>query len=140
MADKKVVSVVEVVAKKLPKNMPIKVTPVDAVSAISDLLSAYKENEITKREIAAINAKKEIMITDIKERYKFYRFVFENVFDERRQHMDKCFEIIDKGISDNNENLVSMGLENLSKVVSSSPIAEAMALKNYIERGNKIEL
>lgn len=140
MAYKKVIDVVEVVSKKLPKNTPIKISPIDAVSAISDLISAYKENEITKREIAAINAKKEIMITDIKERYEFYRYVFNSVFDERRLHMNKCFEIIDKGISDNNENLVSMGLENLSRVVSSSPIAEAMALKNYIESGNKIEL
>ena len=54
--------------------------------------------------------------------------------------MEKCFEIIDKGIKENNENYVSMGLENLSKVVSSSPIADAMALKNFVESGGRIEL
>lgn len=140
MADKKVINVINKVSKKIPKDMLNKIPPVEAVAAISNLLSAYKESEITKREIAAINAKKEIIITDIKNRYDFYRDVFDKVFKERRQHMNKCFEIIDKGISDNNENLVSTGLENLSKVVSSSPIAEAMALKNYIESGNKIEL
>lgn len=140
MADKKVINVINEVSKKIPKDMLNKIPPAEAVAAISNLLSAYKESEITKREIAAINAKKEIIITDIKNRYDFYRDVFDKVFKERRQHMNKCFEIIDKGIGDNNENLVSTGLENLSKVVSSSPIAEAMALKNYIESGNKIEL
>ena len=130
--------VVKEVAKKLPKN--INVSPIQAIEAIKMVLEAHKENEITKRQIAEINAKKEVLITEIKERYDFYRYIFDNVFNERREAMNKYFEIIDKGIADNNENLVSMGLENLSKVVSSSPIAEAIKLKNLIENGGKIEL
>ena len=130
--------VVKEVAKKLPKN--INVSPIQAIEAIKMVLEAHKENEITKRQIAEINAKKEVLITEIKERYGFYKYIFDNVFKERREAMNKHFEIIDKGIADNNENLVSKGLEELSKVVSSSPIAEAIKLKNLIENGGKVEL
>ena len=137
MLDSKVVAKV---AKKIPKKTPIPVDPLQVAGAISDILEAYKENQRTKVEIAAIDAKKEVLIEDIKQRYAFYKFVFDNVFSERRKHMEKCFEIIDKGIKENNENYVSMGLENLSKVVSSSPIADAMALKNFVESGGRIEL
>ena len=137
MLDSKVVAKV---AKKIPKKTPIPIEPLQAAGTISDILEAYKENQRTKVEISAIDAKKEVLIEDIKQRYAFYKFVFDNVFSERRKHMEKCFEIIDKGIKENNENYVSMGLENLSKVVSSSPIAEAMALKNFVESGGKIEL
>lgn len=137
MLDSKVVTKV---AKKIPQKTPIPIDPLQAVGAISDILEAYKENQRAKIEIAAINAKKEVLIEDIKQRYDFYKYVFDNVFSERRKHMEKCFEIIDKGIKENNENYVSVGLENLSKVVSSSPIADAIALKNYVESGGKIEL
>ncbi|MGX3044221.1 hypothetical protein [Helicobacter sp. T3_23-1056] len=130
--------VVKEIAKKLPAKATM--TALQATEAIKMVLEAHKENEITKRQIAEINAKKEVLITEIKERYDFYRYIFDNVFSERREVMNKQFEIIDKGIADNNEKLVSMGLENLSKVVSSSPIAEAIKLKNLIENGGKIEL
>ena len=115
-------------------------TALQATEAIKMVLEAHKENEITKRQIAEINAKKEVLITEIKERYGFYKYIFDNVFKERREAMNKHFEIIDKGIADNNENLVSKGLEELSKVVSSSHVAEAIKLKNLIENGGKVEL
>lgn len=134
--NKKNVTKLAKMASKIPQN----IDPMIAFEAIKMVAEAYKENEITKREIAVIDAKKEILITKITKEYDLYKNIFENVFAERKEIIKKSFEIIDKGIEENNENYVSMGLKNLAEVVASNPIENFAEFKNCIENGVKIEL
>jgi len=111
--------------KKLPSNIPVP----DVTKVFGLLMEYKKENEQTKREIARLDAIKEVMITEITRKYDFYENLFKMVFDERKTAINKFFEVIDKGIKENNNELVLSGLSNLSNVVASSPFANISELK-----------
>jgi hypothetical protein len=122
--------------KKIPDFIPI-----PDVTKVFDLFMEFKrENEQTKREIARLDAIKEVMITEITKKYDFYEKLFKAVFGERKIAIDKFFEIIDKGIKENNNELVLAGLSNLSTVVASSPFANISELKAIIESNKMIEM
>jgi hypothetical protein len=124
------------VASKIPNNMPVP----DITKVFTMLMEFKKENEATKRDIARLDAMKEVMITEITKKYDFYEKLFNNVFDERRIAIQKFFEIIDNGIKQNDKDLVLSGLSNLSNVVASSPFANIGELKNLIESNGQIEM
>jgi hypothetical protein len=121
---------------KLPDNMPIP----DVTKALSLFLEYKKENEMTKREIARYDAIKEVMITEITRKYDFYEKLFTAIFDERKTTINKFFEVIDKGIKEDNNELVLAGLSNLSNVVASSPFANIGELRKMIESNKMIEM
>jgi hypothetical protein len=121
---------------KIPNNLPVP----DVTKAFTLFLEYKKENETTKREIARYDAMKEVMIAEITRKYDFYENLFAAVFSERKSAIDKYFEIIDKGIKENNNELVLAGLSNLSNVVASSPFANIGELKNLIEANKMIEM
>lgn len=139
MNKNEVIPIIVKYTKKLPKN-GIPMNPLAVQNCLAEVVSAFRENNVVKRDIAEIDAKKEVLLKDVEERYSFYRYVFENVFSERRMAIDKYFEIIDKGIAEDNENLVLAGLQNLSKVVSSSPIGDALALQTQIATKGYLDL
>lgn len=124
------------VLTKIPDNMPVP----DVTKVFTLFLEYKKENEMTKREIARYDAMKEVMITEITRKYDFYEKLFMTVFSERKSTIGKYFEIIDKGIKENNNELVLAGLSNLSNVVASSPFANIGELKNLIESNKMIEI
>jgi hypothetical protein len=124
------------VLTKIPDNMPLP----DVTKVFTLFLEYKKENEMTKREIARYDAMKEVMITEITRKYDFYEKLFMTVFSERKSTIGKYFEIIDKGIKENNNELVLAGLSNLSNVVASSPFANIGELKNLIESNKMIEI
>jgi hypothetical protein len=121
---------------KIPNNLPVP----DVTKAFTLFLEYKKENETTKREIARYEAMKEVMLAEITRKYDFYEKLFAAVFSERKTAIDKYFEIIDKGIKENNNELVMAGLSNLSNVVASSPFANIGELKNLIEANKMIEM
>ena len=112
----------------------------DALDFFNKLAEAYREGKITQREIAKIDAQKEVLIQLITEKYNLYHSVFNRIFDERKQGIDKSFEIIDKGIKDKDKDMISMGLGSLSKIVSSSPFANIQELSRLLESGETIEI
>jgi hypothetical protein len=89
----------------------------------SKLTDAYKEHKIMEREMTRIQAQKEVLITEIEKRYELYHKVFDYIFDERKVSITKSFEIIDKGLREGDKELVGIGMQGLSKIVSSSPFA-----------------
>ena len=96
-------------------------------------LDSRKETEITKRELHKIDSMKEVMIQEITGKYKFYEFFFDKVFSERREAIRKDFDIIDKGMKENNRDLVSSGVAGLSQIVSTSPFTDMEKLKRLID-------
>lgn len=112
----------------------------DVLDFMKQLTEAYKESNITKREIEKIHATKEIVLTQIEKKYDLYHKVFDKIFDERKEAIDKSFTIIDKGLKEGDKELISMGLQNLSKVVSTSPFGDLNQLSNLLENNNTIEI
>jgi len=126
----------KVIDSKIVENMPTG----DALKFFNSLAEAYKEDQITKRELAKVEATKKVLLTEIKEKYAFYREVFDKIFQERKTIIEKNFELIDKGIQSNNNEIILKGIEALNQVVSSSPFANIGALKNALENNKQIEI
>lgn len=112
----------------------------NTLSFFEKLTDAYKEHQINMRHIAELEAKKEYLIKEMENKYELYHKVFDNIFDERRMAIGKSFEIIDKGLKDNDKELISMGLKSLSTIVSSSPFGDLGKLSNMIENNQVIDI
>lgn len=122
-------------SKKIPD-----VPAPDITSAFKMFMDYKKEAEITKREIKRLDNAKEVLLAEIEKKYDLYYRIFATVFLERRQVIDKCFEIIDKGIKENDREYISVGLSNLSNLVASSPFSNIGELTKLIESGAQIDL
>ena len=96
-------------------------------------LDSRKETEITKRELHKLDSIKDVMIQEITGKYKFYEFFFDKIFSERRDAIRKDFEIIDKGMKENNRDLINSGVAGLSQIVSASPFTDMERLKRLID-------
>lgn len=114
--------------------------PVDGIAVLKQIAEAWSETLKTGKEIAEINAKKEIVIEDIKQRYATYNNLFAYIFSERDKVISKNFEIIDKGIAENNDALISMGLNELYKVITTSPFMNFNDFKKQLNSGDSFEL
>ncbi|MCL6444441.1 MAG: hypothetical protein K6T83_13480 [Alicyclobacillus sp.] len=112
----------------------------DVLDFFSRLTDAYREHQVTKRDIARIEAQKDIVLTAIQKRYDAFYFVFNKIFEERRESIHKIFEVIDRGMKENDRELLSMGLKNLSTIVSSSPFSDIQQLSKTLEDGKIIEI
>ncbi|MFC7371108.1 hypothetical protein ACFQPF_05415 [Fictibacillus iocasae] len=112
----------------------------DVLSFVEKLAEAYKEHKMTERELARIEATRDILMTEMAKKYELYHKVFDQIFEERRIAVGKTFAIIDKGLADGNKELVSMGLNSLSTIVSTSPFADFKQLSGLLEGGGVIEI
>ena len=70
---KKALEKIDKVADVMPK--------AEVLEFFCKLTEAYKEHQITKREIARIEAQKEIILTQIQKKYDAFYFVFNNIFE-----------------------------------------------------------
>ncbi|MFY1832167.1 hypothetical protein ACN47A_40075 [Myxococcus fulvus] len=112
----------------------------DVARFFSQVLEVRKEQLVTERELAKVNAVREVALTEITRKYDLLHKVFERVFEERRDAINKHFEIIDKGIKSNDRELILGGLKGLGDVVASSPFANAAELGRLLEAGGRIEI
>ena len=120
---------------KTTNNLPINPTQI-----ICEITNVFRESLKTAEEIAEINAKKEVLIEDIKQRYATYNNAFAYIFSEREKVIAKHFEVIDKGIKENNDALIISGLNELSKFAMSSPFMQLGDFKKQLESGEPFEL
>jgi hypothetical protein len=67
----------------------------DLIKFIKILGEAYKENQITEREIARLQMQRDVLLTEIRRKYDLYEKVYEHIFTERKMAIQKSFEIID---------------------------------------------
>lgn len=125
--------------KKIEKVKEV-IPAADALDFFEKLTDAYTENQVTEREIAIVEAQKEILLQDMEKKYDLYYEIFDRVFDERKSAINKSFDIIDKGLDEGDNDLISMGLKSLSKVVSSSPFGDIQKLSSMLEGNKTIEI
>jgi len=120
----------------LTKHIPLP----DITKFFTQLTEAYKEQKLTEREVAKINAQKEIILAEITARHETYRLIFDRIFAERKEVIDRLFDTIDHAVVAQDTQLVLGSLEGLSRIVSSSPFKNAGELSRLLESGNAIEI
>jgi len=108
--------------------------PAEDIRRLFEMLAdSRKESEITRREIKKYESMKDVMIQEITGKYKFYEFFFSRIFAERGEAIKKDFEIIDRGMKENDRDLISTGVSGLSQVVAASPFTDMEKLRKMIE-------
>ena len=112
----------------------------DVLSFFNNLVEAFREDRQTQREIADIDARRQVLIAEISSRYNFYQGVFDKVFAERKDAVDRQFDFVERGIQANNRELIVHGLQGISAIVSSSPFANIQELAKLMESGRQIEI
>ncbi|QBP41980.1 hypothetical protein [Paenisporosarcina antarctica] len=123
---------IQEVVKILPKQ--------DILSFFKVVGEAYREHQVTEREIAQIQMQREIALREIELKYDLYRSIFEHIFRERRDAIDKTFELIDKGMNENNQELIASGMHHLSSIVRTSPFNDIDQLRTSLESNSVIEI
>lgn len=121
-------------------NLPDTVSINEAREVFTCAMNFFREAEITKRETARYDAAVRIMETEIRHKYRLWQRVFTEVFAERRMSIQKTFEVIDKGMAQNDKELINMGLMGLSTIVSSSPFANIDKMITAINSGQQITI
>ena len=101
------------------------------------LVECKKESEVSRREMKKYDSMKEVMIREITGKYSFYEFLFSKIFAERQEVIKKDFEIIDKGMKQNNRDMIATGVSGLSQVVASSPVTELEKLRHMLGPGQE---
>jgi hypothetical protein len=112
----------------------------DVLSFFNNLVEAFREDRQTQREIADIDARRQVLIAEISRRYDFYQGVFDKVFAERKDAVDRQFDLVERDIQANNRELIVHGLQGISAIVSSSPFANVQELAKLMESGRQIEI
>ena len=125
---------------KQNKALDIVTNTTDPTSFFKNLIEVYKEGKKTDFEIEQLRLKKELLLTEMEKRHELYNKIFTEIFVERRMAIQKYFEIIDKGLAENNRELISIGLSHLSQVVTTSPFSDINALSKKLENNEIIEI
>ena len=107
--------------------------PAEEIPRLFEMLrDCRKESEITQREIKKYDTMKEVMLREITGKYAFYEFLFSKIFAERAEAIKKDFEIIDRGMKQNNRDLIATGVSGLSQIVAASPVMDMEKLRRML--------
>jgi hypothetical protein len=112
----------------------------DVLAFFDNLVSAFREEQQTQRDLAEIGAKRDLLIAEVTRRYELYQSVFDSIFAERKDTVDKHFELVERGIATNNKELIVHGLQGISTIVASSPFANIQELSKLMESGQRVEI
>ena len=104
------------------------------------MIDIESENKKIDLEIEEIKVKKEVLLKEMELKYQLYNKIFYEIFSERRISINKSFEIIDKGIAEQDREIISLGLSTLSEIVTTSPFLDFQSLSNALENKEKIEI
>lgn len=112
----------------------------DVLAFFKALNEARKEEAASRIELAKVRAAREIALTNIYAKHDLYRMVFDRLFKDRRDAIEKTFEIIDKGIASNDQDLILGALRGLSQIVAASPFSDLDMLAQALEGGGRIQI
>ena len=120
--------------------LPSTVTIGEVTEVFSQVINFFRECEITKRETARYDAMVKVLTTEINRKYDLWEKVFTEVFKERRAGILKTFQIIDKGMEENDKQMINMGLMGLSQIVATSPFSDFDKVFTAINDGKEINI
>ena len=122
------------------KALDIVTNSTGSTSFFKTLIEVYKEGKKTDLEIEQLRLKKEVLLKEMEQRHDLYNKIFTEIFVERRMAIQKYFEIIDRGLAENNRELINMVLFHLSQIVTTSPFFDINSLSKKLESNEIIEI
>jgi len=122
------------ISKTLSITRQLKITPLQAFEGIKTVVDVISKNqkvireETTKRHnIAAI---KEFEIEKIQVQKEVLKDYFEKIFAERKMIFENLFDKLDKGIENNNLELIQLSLSSIVEIAKDSPLNQVEKLRN----------
>jgi hypothetical protein len=112
----------------------------DVTAFMQAIMDARRDETHSRTELEKVRAAREVALTQIQRKHELYRQVFDRIFDERRDAIAKHFEIIDRGIASNNQELILGALKGLGQIVATSPFSDLKILADALEGGARIEI
>lgn len=110
----------------------IKPSPAQAFEGLKMLVNAKKENhnitETEKTKRANIAARKDVEIENIRAQKDVLKTYLEGIFSERRYMIEEMFDKLDKGIENNNLELIQISMSSIVAIAKESPLKQVEAL------------
>jgi len=109
-----------------------KPSPTQALDGLKMLLNAKNENhrvteeEKTKR--VNISAMRDVEIEKIQAQKEVLKTYLEGIFSERRDTIEEMFDKLDKGIENNNLELIQMSMSSIVSIAQESPLKQVESL------------
>ena len=101
-------------------------SPLQAVEAFGQLVSAWKEYKITKEvettKRAQIAAWRDVELTRLDHQRGLLESYLTQTFQERRTVIEGMFNTLDQGIANGDNQLVSMAMQSIISTVQTSPL------------------
>lgn len=112
----------------------------DVTAFMQAIMDARSDEARSRTELEKAKAAREVALKQIQLKHDLYRQVFDRIFDERHDAIAKHFEIIDRGIASNNQELIFGALKGLGQIVATSPFSDLKVLGDALEDGARIEI
>ncbi len=116
------------------------VSPKQALDGFNMLVSAYQEYGIVREqhqtERTRIQANKEIELARLHHQAELLESYLKKEFKQQNETIDKMFERLDRGIEENNPQLIALAMQNIENIVKSSPLKEALQIVSDISDPN----
>jgi len=106
----------------------------------SDLLQV-REEEITKRE--QIQAKKEMVLSQISTIKEMFITYMDKSFDERKENFARFFDVVDTALENDNMRALQMGLQSINQLAAESPfkaIADMNILVQTMDANDELDI
>ena len=131
------IQVLDKMGKVIPVN-PAAIPAEAATNALTRLIETHHEykkiaaQEKTKR--AAIEAWKDVRLTELKNQQEILRLYLDSTFKERRQMINGLFETLDKGMETGNLDVIDKAVNGIVSIAKDSPLQQVdkliLSLKN----------
>ena len=102
------------------------------LQSTTDLIDKVGNIYIESKRIDNDNLKLKNELANIVSDFKIKQGYLQAIFAERTRIIDKHFEVIDKGLRENNDALVLQGLRGASEFVSTNPLDNFDNFKNIL--------
>ena len=111
------------------------------LQSATDIVDRIGDIYIESKRIDNDNLKLKNELAIIVSEFEIKRGYLQAVFAERSKIIDKHFEVIDKGLRENNDDLVLQGLRGASEFVSTNPLHDFDTFKNILlDKNASLEL
>lgn len=105
----------------------------ETLQAVGDLHRLYNESKQLDNDNLRIKGD----IINEARKFQQTQMVLENIFSERRDVINKNFEIIDKGLREGNDELILSGLKMVGDFVSKNPLGSFDSFKKALNDENE---
>lgn len=130
-------------------NLPSKITPILTrtidITGITGIIEKYIEYKKTieqaRTERELIQAKRDILVSEMRMRRELILDYFEKRFCERKMALNKFFSMLDEGVNSKDERLLHIALTGIVGIIRENPLGDFETFKrNMLQENYVIEL